>query len=216
MTIGTGARVGPSEVKSFTVPVSGAGAESVAEDAAATLSSALLVEIQASISDCVFPAAKASSAVAYGAEIPEPIESVGELARVHGEKLPLWEMIYGLTLIGETSWARVYLRSLTEENRAYYRSSGARRRKWAFAPRFYLDNRDDSEYGIWGEQSADKAPRSKVWAQGIATDRPTVLRKKLLKVYRALGEHYYARRVSYYDGPKLTYPEVESEDFQAF
>ena len=143
--------------------------------------------------------------------IPEPIESVGELARVHGEKLPLWEMIYGLTLIGETSWARVYLRSLTEENRAYYRSSGARRRKWAFAPRFYLDNRDDSEYGIWGEQSADKAPRSKVWAQGIATDRPTVLRKKLLKVYRALGEHYYARRVSYYDGPKLTYPEVESE-----
>ena len=35
------------------------------------------------------------------------------------------------------------------------------------APRFYLDNRDDSEYGIWGERKADKAPRTKAWAKGI-------------------------------------------------
>ena len=144
-------------------------------------------------------------------KLPDPIKSIGKLAQVHGENLPLWEMIYGLTLIGESSWARVYLRSLTEENRAYYRSSGARRRKWSFAPRFYLDNRDDSEYGIWGERKADKAPRTKAWAKGIAAERPTVLRKKLLDAYRALGEHYYARRASYYDGPKLTYPEANSE-----
>lgn len=143
--------------------------------------------------------------------LPDPIITMGELARQRGENLPLWEMIYGLVLIGEHSWARVYLRSLSEENRAYYRSSGAKRRKWAFAPRFYLDNRDDSEYGIWGERSADKAPRTKAWTKGIASDRPTVLRKKLLQAYRSLGEHYYARRVSYYDGPKLTYPEASRE-----
>ena len=142
---------------------------------------------------------------------PSPIESIAPFAQKYGDLLPLWEMIYGLAFIGETSWARVYLRSLTEENRAYYRSGGARRRKWAFAPRFYLDNRDDSNYGIWGETQAQRAPRSKSWAKGISALRPTVLREKLLTAYRALGEHYYARRAAYYDGRKLTYPEATGE-----
>jgi len=141
----------------------------------------------------------------------QPLESIGEFAKRYGDDLPLWEMIYGLIFIGETSWARVYLRSLTEENRAYFRSSGAKRRRWSFAPRFYLDNRDESEYGIWGEVRAEPAPRSKAWTRGLSALRPTPLRKKLLKAYRALGEHYYARRVSYYNGRKLTYPEAEGE-----
>lgn len=142
---------------------------------------------------------------------PSPLPVIQSFAREYGAQLPLWEMIYGLTLIGERSWARIYLRSLTEENRAYFKSSGAKRRRWAFAPRFYLDNRDDSQYGIWGEKNADPAPRSPSWAQGIAALRPTPLRQKLLPAYRALGDHYFARRISYYEGPDLTYPEALGE-----
>ena len=143
--------------------------------------------------------------------LPSALDEVGIWARKYGDSLPLWEMIYGLTLIGESSWARVYLRSLTEENSAYYRSSGSKRRKWSFAPRFYLDNRDDSKYGIWGEREAQEAPRDSKWAKGISALRPTPLRKQLFNVYRALGENYYSRRLHYYEGPKLTFPEQEGE-----
>ena len=144
-------------------------------------------------------------------KLPSALDEVGQWAKKYGGDLPLWEMIYGLVFIGESSWARVYLRSLTEENRAYYRSSGATRRRWSFAPRFYLDNRDDSTYGIWGEKSAERAPRSKRWAKGVSALRPTPLRRQLLSVYRALGENYFARRAFYYDGPKLTFPEGPNE-----
>ena len=142
---------------------------------------------------------------------PNPLDALLPFVQEGGGKLPLWEAIYGLTFIGERSWARIYLRSLTEENRAFYQSSGGRRARWSFAPRFYLDNRDDSQYGIWGEEDATRAPRSKMWAQGLRMFRPTPLRLKLIDAYRALGEHYYARRRSYYDGPKLTYPEAPGE-----
>lgn len=143
--------------------------------------------------------------------LPDPLEALKPFAQEDGAQLPLWEAIYGLTLIGERSWARIYLRSLTEENRAYYRSSGSKRRRWSFAPRFYLDNREDSQYGIWGERDATEAPRSQAWAQGIKARRPTPLRVALLDVYRALGDHYFGRRVFYYKGPKLTYPEAPGE-----
>ena len=145
------------------------------------------------------------------APLPSPLDEVGRWAKRYGDQLQLWEMIYGLTFIGETSWARVYLRSLTEENRAYFRSSGAKRRRWSFAPRFYLDNRDDSKYGIWGERQSREAPRDPKWAKGISALRPTPLRKQLFSVYRSLGENYYSRRRHYYDGPKLTFPEARGE-----
>ena len=41
--------------------------------------------------------------------------------------------------------------------------------------------------------------------------RPTPLRIALKDVYRALGDHYYARRIFYYKGDKLTYPEAKGE-----
>ena len=147
-------------------------------------------------------------------EIVPPINSIEALKPIvqrYGAQLPLWEAIYGLALIGERRWAMIYMRSLTEENRAYFQSSGAKRRRWSFAPRFYKDYRDDVDYGVWGEREAQKAPRDPQWAKGLSQIRPTQLRKTAAKVYSALGDHYYGRRVALYDGPSLTYPEAEGE-----
>ena len=93
----------------------------------------------------------------------------------------------------------------------YFRSSWSRRRNWEFAPKFYLDYRDDVDYGIWGLSETEPSKRPSTWAKGLGALRPTVLRKKLVNAYRALGDHYYGRRAAYYDGPSLHYPEAEGE-----
>lgn len=145
------------------------------------------------------------------APIPDPLKVITELAQTYGEDLSAWEAVYGLTLIGERRWAAIYLRALYEEHRAYHRSGGGQRRNWSFAPKFYLDYRDDEEYGIWGEKSPIKAPRTKAWANALRQERPTQLFHKLEDAFRGLDDHYNGRRKSHYDGPKLTYPERSEE-----
>jgi|GEM_PF-1127641 len=145
------------------------------------------------------------------APIPDPLTSITPLAQRYGAELSAWEAVYGLTLIGERRWAAIYLRSLFEEHKAYHRAGGRERRRWSFAPKFYLDYRDDEEYGIWGERAPTRAVRSKAWANALRQERPTQLFHKLEGAFRGLDDHYNGRRRSHYDGPKLTYPERPEE-----
>jgi soluble lytic murein transglycosylase len=143
--------------------------------------------------------------------IPDPLTTLRPFAQSYGGDLSGWEAVYGLALIGERRWAAIWLRSLFEEHKAYHRASGARRARWAFAPKFYLDYRDDTEYGIWGEREPLKAPRERAWARALRAERPTQLFHKLEGAFRGLDDHYYGRRVSHYEGPKLSYPEAPGE-----
>jgi len=145
------------------------------------------------------------------APLPDPLDTLKPFAQEYGGALHAWEAVYGLSLIGERRWAAIYLRSLFEEHRAYHRASGRSRRAWRFAPRFYLDYRDDTEYGIWGERAPTPAPRDRAWANALRLERPTKLFHKLEGAFRGLDDHYYGRRRSLYDGPRLTFPEARDE-----
>lgn len=142
---------------------------------------------------------------------PNPLHALAPFAQAHGARLGAWEATYGLALIGAKRWAAISLRALVEEHRAYHASSAARRRRWSFAPRFYLDNRGDGQYGVWGETQPTEAPRSPEWAKALAAERPTQLKAALAPAFRGLDDHYHARRVAFYTGPALSRPEVPSE-----
>ncbi len=145
------------------------------------------------------------------APTPDPLLTLAPFAQRHGADLGAWEGTYGLALIGAKRWAAIYLRALVEEHRSYHQSSGARRRKWSFAPRFYLDYRDEQDYGVWGETKPTEAPRSQEWAKALAANRPTQLKIDLAPAFRGLDDNFHGRRVAFYEGPKLTYPEEPSE-----
>jgi soluble lytic murein transglycosylase-like protein/TolA-binding protein len=142
---------------------------------------------------------------------PHPLSALAPFAQAHGGDLSAWEAAYGLTLIGARRWAAIYLRALIEEHSAYHGASKAKKRKWSYAPRFYLDNRKDKEYGVWGETSPTEAPRPPAWTQALTAHRARALKRALAPTLRALDDNYYARRVAFYSGRPLTRPEVSHE-----
>ncbi|MEE2644686.1 MAG: transglycosylase SLT domain-containing protein [Myxococcota bacterium] len=142
---------------------------------------------------------------------PPLFETLRDSATRWGEQQPLFEATYGLTLIGERRWAVIYLRMALDELRAWYRSSWGRRRSWAYAATFYLDNREGSRYGIWGLQERLASPRPPWWSARFRELRPTALQLELQPTFEALGDHYFARRRYYYDGEKLSHPEASGE-----
>jgi len=139
---------------------------------------------------------------------PDPAESgrlltwdavslLRRMAQEWGGAFPAYRAAYELAVIGEYQWAFQQLRHVSDENRAFYRATGAERNRWGYVPEPYVDYREGPVRGEWGRVNKDKPDRSsKRRIRFLRSRRPKHYWPLMRDTYAALGDFHYARRHS--------------------
>ena len=125
----------------------------------------------------------------------DPVSQLRTLVERFGNGFSALEKAYEYAIMGEHQWAIRKLRRITDELRAFRRSSGYKRRNWAFKWIPYADFRKGVKRGDWGIRSLPSEPKSsRRRIQFLRKRKGAAFWQMLRATYSALGDHYYVRR----------------------
>lgn len=127
---------------------------------------------------------------------PDAVQLLRELSSRWGGALPDLARAYELAVIGETRWALLTLRRVSNELRAFYRAGRSARRNWRWVDEPYVDYRKLSRpQGEWGRTITEKGPRSsRQRIRFLGQRRDSAFWPLLRDAFAAVGDHHYARR----------------------
>lgn len=131
-------------------------------------------------------------------EAPDAVELLRELSRRWGGAMPDLARAHELAVIGESRWALLALRRVSNELRAFYRAGRKTRNNWRWVDTPYVDYRKlDRPRGEWGRTIREKGPQSsRKRVRFLGKRRDSAFWPLLRDAFAAVGDFHYFRRHS--------------------